>query len=74
MAGVCGGGDMHGQGACMVGGAWPEACVAGEMATATGGTHPTGMHSCYVTIHSPPSVAKYDRFIFQLPPIMERKW
>ena len=22
-------------------------CVAGEMATAADGTHPTGMHSCY---------------------------
>ena len=22
------------------------ACVPGEMATAAGGTHPTGMHSC----------------------------
>ena len=29
-------------GACMGGGA-----VAGEMATAADGTHPTGMHSCY---------------------------
>ena len=24
------------------------ACVAGEMATAADGTHPTGMHSCYI--------------------------
>ena len=38
---------------CMAGGHvwqwWGEgagACVAGEMATAAGGTHPTGMHSC----------------------------
>ena len=23
------------------------ACVAGDTATAAGGTHPTGMHSCY---------------------------
>ena len=23
-----------------------EPCVAGEMATAADGTHPTGMHSC----------------------------
>ena len=49
-------GRMHGrgcvwQGACMVGkacmargGGWM--CVAGDMATAAGGTHPTGMHSC----------------------------
>ena len=55
-------GGMHGggQGACIVGGcAWwgwgvgvhgglhgRGACVAGEMATSAGGTHPTGMHSC----------------------------
>ena len=29
-------------GACMSGGA----CVPGEMATAVGSMHPTGMHSC----------------------------
>ena len=29
-------GGVHGRGAC----------VAGEMATAAGDTHPTGMHSC----------------------------
>ena len=23
------------------------ACMAGETATEAGGTHPTGMHSCY---------------------------
>ena len=23
-------------------------CVAGETATAAGGTHPTGMHSCFI--------------------------
>ena len=28
---------MHGRGVC-----------AGEMATETGSTHPTGMHSCFV--------------------------
>ena len=33
---------MHGRGTCMVGG-----MCAGEMATEAGGTHPTGMHSCY---------------------------
>ena len=30
-------GAVHGEG---------EACVAGKAATAAGGTHPTGMHSC----------------------------
>ena len=60
--GVCMVGGMHGEGcvwhgACMVGGvcmvghAWwgvclVGACMAGEMATAAGGMHPTGMHSC----------------------------
>ena len=46
LGGVCGG-SMCGRGACMVEGhvLW-EACVAGEMATAADGTHPTGMHSC----------------------------
>ena len=42
-------------GACMAGGmrgrghAWQDGmgtCVAGETATAAGGTHPTGIHSC----------------------------
>ena len=41
------GGGMHGgghvwKGLCMAG-----ACVAVETATATGGTHPTRMHSCW---------------------------
>ena len=36
---VCGGGGwVH---------AWQGPCIAGEMATAADGTHPTGMHSCY---------------------------
>ena len=26
------------------------ACVAGEMATAADGTHPTGMHSCVLIL------------------------
>ena len=34
-------GGMHGRGH-----AWQGACVGGETATAVGGTHPTGMHSC----------------------------
>ena len=34
-------------GACMAGGMWQEgACMARETASAVGGTHPTGMHSC----------------------------
>ena len=43
------------QGACVVGGgAWHAwhgcvcVCVAGETATVADGTHPTGMHSCFV--------------------------
>ena len=36
VAGLCMTGGMHGRGAC----------VAGEMATAEDGTHPTGIHSC----------------------------
>ena len=37
--GVCGGGGwVH---------AWQGPCIAGQMATAADGTHPTGMHSCY---------------------------
>ena len=36
------------QGASIAGGhPWQGVCVAGEMATAAGGTHPTGMHSCF---------------------------
>ena len=34
--GMRGRGGMHGRGTC----------VAGELATAAGGTHPSGMHSC----------------------------
>ena len=34
---------------CMAGGhAWQGVCVTGETATVAGGTHPTGMHSCYL--------------------------
>ena len=47
-------GGMHGGGCAwwrvyMAGGGmcgWEEACVAGETATATDGTHPAGMFSC----------------------------
>ena len=45
---------MHGRGACaVVRHVWwgcvcvRLGCMAGEMATAADGTHPTGMHSCY---------------------------
>ena len=41
--GVCMEGGHAWQGTCVGGGG---ACVAGEMAIAAGGTHPTGMHSC----------------------------
>ena len=52
--GACMAGGMHGKGAyvarraCVAGVMFGrgEACVAGEMATAADGTHPTGMHSC----------------------------
>ena len=36
-------GGMHGRGSCMVRG-----CVAGEMAAAMDGKHPTGMLSCFL--------------------------
>ena len=46
-------GGVHGKGVCMVGAYVTGGIhgggvcdVAGEMATAVGGTHPTGMHSC----------------------------
>ena len=29
-----------------------RACMAGETATAAAGTHPTGMHSCYLHTYS----------------------
>ena len=42
-----GGGCVVVVGVCVTGGhAWQGVCVAGEMATAVGSTHPTGMHSC----------------------------
>ena len=60
--GVCMVEAMHSRGACMAGGvhggdlcggghAWQGVhgggtCMAGQTATATYGTHPTGMHSC----------------------------
>ena len=54
--GACMAGGVHGSRVCMVGvcisagmcggQAWQGAWVAGETPTATGSTHPTGMHSC----------------------------
>ena len=41
MAGACMAGGIHGRGPCVGGGS-----MAGETATAAGGTHPTGIHSC----------------------------
>ena len=44
--GGCGWGDMHGRGPCVaVGGGDMH---AGETTTEAGGTHPTGMNSCYL--------------------------
>ena len=61
--GACMTGGMHGRsmnvGACMAGGmhmvggvhsggyVWHGSFVAGETATESDGTHPTGMHSCF---------------------------
>ena len=38
------------QGVCVAGGTFMAggACLTGEMATAAGGTHPTGMRSCSI--------------------------
>ena len=36
--------ELHGRGGC----AWQGACVARDTATAADGTHPTGMHSCFI--------------------------
>ena len=44
VGGVRGKGGVHGRGDVWRGGA----CVAGEMATAADGSHPTGMHSCII--------------------------
>ena len=44
-------GGLHVGGVHVAGGGhvWHGACMtAGEMATAADGTHPTGMHSCYI--------------------------
>ena len=47
--GACVAGGHAWQGVCMVGGGSAcVSCVAGKTAIAVGGTHSTGMHSCYV--------------------------
>ena len=47
---ACVAGGVHGRGACVArgGGMCGRVCtcVTGEMATAAGSMHPTGMHSC----------------------------
>ena len=55
-------GDMCGREACVAGRhvwqggmcgrgcAWQGTCMAGEMVTAVGGMHPTGMHSCSIYV------------------------
>ena len=62
--GVHGKGGVHGEGGCVVkrgyvwlggacmagGGYGGRACVAGETAIAAGGTHSTGMHSCFTIV------------------------
>ena len=57
--GVCGAGwhVWQGEGACMAEGhawqgghVWQGACMTGEMTTAADGTHPTGMHSCFIYV------------------------
>ena len=45
--GVCVAGGHAWWGTGHGGGGGGGACLAGEMATAASGTHPTGMHSCY---------------------------
>ena len=47
-------GGMHGGGGgdmCGSWHVWQGGCVAGEMATAADGMHPTGMHSGFVLNH-----------------------
>ena len=49
--GACVAGGMCKRGHAWPGGicAWHGACMAGETATVAGDTHPTGMHSCFLT-------------------------
>ena len=49
MAGeTCMAGGMHGRGHAWRGGGQAWQGVARNMAIAAGGTHPSGMHSCYM--------------------------
>ena len=63
MAGrACVAGGMHVWGVCVAGGAWwvhagQRGVHAGDTATEAGGTHPTGMHSCFFDL-LPPLSAK----------------
>ena len=59
---------MHGRGGDMCGRGWEcvwqrGACIAGEMATAADGTHPTGMYSCFIGF-LPPANAVWGKVIF----------
>ena len=50
---VCVAGGASMVGVCIMGGhAWQGACMARETTTVAGGTHPTGMHSCYFLLGS----------------------
>ena len=47
--GVCMAVGYECQGVCMAGGVCGRGrCMAGETTTAADGTHPTGMHSCFI--------------------------
>ena len=51
--GACMAGRACMAGACMAGGCvWQGACMARETATAADGTHPTGMHSCCLSVNA----------------------
>ena len=60
--GQCGRGDVHGRvgGACMVGGVWQGVCMPhmppptlrDMVGQCAGGTHPTGMYSCFIIFFS----------------------
>ena len=47
--GKCGKGVMHGRGVHGRGHIWQGVCLVGETATASDGTHPTGMYSCFIS-------------------------
>ena len=48
----CMAGGMHGGGHAWQGGHVLGVCMAGETATAADGTHPTGMHFCFILYSS----------------------